>query len=261
MLGYKLFAAYPNISCFVTTRVGGSSKGSYSSFNCSPFCGDEEKHVLRNQQLLCAGLLQEPLQLIIPLQVHDTEICVVDRTFLSNSAQTQCEKLNGIDAVITAEPGYCVCVSTADCVPLLLYDQKRNVVAAVHAGWRGTVNHIVSKTLEVMHKQYGTIGNDVYVAIGPSISPDVFEVGIEVYDTFEQGGFNMPRISSWKPEKQKYHIDLWEANRIQLHAFGIPDTQIECAGVCTYTAHDTFFSARRLGIKSGRILSGIMINR
>lgn len=261
MLGYKQFAAYPNISCFVTTRVGGSSEGAYASFNCSPFCGDEAARVLSNQQRLCMGLPQAPLQLIIPQQIHETEVRVVDHAFLSHSAQVQHEKLTGVDAVITAEPGYCVCVSTADCVPLLLYDQKQKVVAAVHAGWRGTVHHIVSDTLEVMRKQFGASGSDIYAAIGPSISPGAFEVGIEVYDAFAQEGFDMSRISAWKAEKQKYHIDLWEANRLQLHAFGVPDAQIECANICTYTQHDIFFSARRLGIKSGRILSGIMIHR
>lgn len=260
MLGYELFRAYPNISCFTTTRIGGCSKEAYASFNCSPFCGDREEHVLRNQEYLYRSLPRKPKELIIPLQVHGTEIVLVDAAFPALSPAAQRERLNGVDAVITTEPGYCVCVSTADCVPLLIYDRRNQAVAAVHAGWRGTVDRIVAKTLAFMHDKLGTTGEDVLVAIGPSISLESFEVGEEVYNTFKEEGFNMSRISLWKEEKQKYHIDLWEANREQIHAFGVPESQIACAGICTFIHHNEFFSARRLGIKSGRILSGIMIS-
>ena len=86
-----------------------------------------------------------------------------------------------------------------------------------------------------------------------------FEVGEEVYEAFRMNGFAMDYISEWKPETHKHHIDLWAANRMQLLDFGVPGEQIETSGICTYMRHEEFFSARRLGIKSGRILSGIMI--
>ena len=89
---------------------------------------------------------------------------------------------------------------------------------------------------------------------------DKFEVGDEVYEAFRTENFPMEYISVWKPETHKYHIDLWAANRLQLSDFGVPPRQIENAGICTYRQHEDFFSARRLGIKSGRILSGIMLN-
>lgn len=78
--------------------------------------------------------------------------------------------LRGIDALITNVPGYCVCVTTADCVPVLLYDRRLQVVAAVHAGWKGTVQHIVSSVMEHMSRNFGTRGVDVVACIGPSIS-------------------------------------------------------------------------------------------
>jgi len=260
MLGYELFRAYPNISCFTTTRKGGHSEGHYASFNCSPYCGDAEEDVRKNQEILYNGLPHRPKSLIIPIQVHGTEMAWVDKDFLALTAAEQRERLNGVDAVVTTEPGYCVCISTADCVPLLIYDRKHQAVAAVHAGWRGTVNRIVEKTLTLMRQKLGTTGDDVLVAIGPSISPESFEVGEEVYETFKDHGFDMARVSLWKEETQKHHIDLWEANREQIYSFGVPETQVACAGICTFIRHDEFFSARRLGIKSGRILSGIMLN-
>jgi copper oxidase (laccase) domain-containing protein len=97
----------------------------------------------------------------------------------------------------------------------------------------------------------------VHAIIGPCISLKAFEVGIEVYDAFEQADFDMSQIAHWHPEKGKYHINLPAANRLQLLADGVPEEQIHDSAICTYSQHEDFFSARRLGIKSGRILSGI----
>ena len=259
MLEYGLSEAYSNIFSFSTTRYGGYGKGKYGSFNCSPFCGDREEDVRRNQHILCQSLPQSLKQLIIPKQVHGTSVGVVDKAFLSLSANWQQEALNGIDALITAEPGYCICVSTADCVPLLLYDRQHRAVAAIHSGWRGTVEGIVTQTLEAMQKQFGTSGQKVSAIIGPGISLESFEVGEEVYAVFKDKGFDMSRISTWKTETQKFHIDLGQAVYEQLCVFGVREENIEYARICTFIRHKEFFSARRLGINSGRILTGIMI--
>ncbi|NDV65432.1 peptidoglycan editing factor PgeF [Bacteroides sp. 224] len=259
MLGYEMLSMYPNISHFVTTRNGGSGTGNYTSFNCSPYCGDEAEVVKHNQELLRQGLSQPDAQLIIPRQTHGADIGVIDEVFLNSSEEEQRKLLDSKDAVVTNQKGCCVCVSTADCVPLLLYDQKQQVVAAVHAGWRSTVSCIVAKTLKLMQEVYKTKGEDVVVTIGPSISLISFEVGEEVYKAFDVVGFDMNRISYRDQDSGKPHINLQEANRMQLIDFGIPQSQIELANICTYINHEDFFSARRLGIDSGRMLSGIMI--
>lgn len=260
MLGYESLGSYSNISHFVTTRRGGYSEaGAYGTFNCSPFSGDEAAAVRRNQQLLCKGMSQKPDELIIPFQTHGVKSLTIDKAFLAASLEVRSEQLNGIDAIITNQPGCCICISTADCIPILLYDKEHQAIAAVHAGWRGTVDYIVGHTLERMRGLFGTEGSEVIACIGPGISLESFEVGSEVYDTFCRNGFDMSRISVWKPDTKKHHIDLWEANRQQLLDFGVPGKQIETAGICTYVHHEDFFSARRLGIKSGRILSGIML--
>ena len=101
-----------------------------------------------------------------------------------------------------------------------------------------------------------TEGKDVYACIGPGISQEAFEVGDEVYEAFRQAGFDMERIAV---RKGKWHIDLWEANRMQLLDFGIEPSHIELSGICTYKNNEDFFSARRQGTASGRVLSGIMI--
>ena len=227
MLGYELLASYPGISCFVTTRHGGCSQGNYASLNCTPYTGDEAEAVRRNQEIVCSSLPQRPQELVIPFQTHGTKALVINGTYLHATAEERHSMLQGIDALITREPGCCICISTADCIPILLYDRKNAVIAAVHAGWRGTLS--------------------------------AFEVGDEVYEAFRKNGFQMDYISEWKPATHKYHIDLWAANRLQLLDFGVPSAQVETANICTFTQYEEFFSARRMGIKSGRILSGIML--
>lgn len=259
MLEYALNGACPDIFVFSTTRHGGVSTGNYASLNCTPYTGDTPDNVRRNKELLLESLPQRPRELVIPWQTHGTEALVVDDDYLEATPEARHERLQDIDALITRLPGVCLSISTADCIPILLYDSRNRAVAAIHAGWRGTVNRIVARTLERMHTLYGTTGQDVRAVIGPGISLAAFEVGQEVYNAFHAAGFPMNYIAEWHNDTHKYHIDLWAANQLQLLEAGLPEAQIETAGICTYTQHDEFFSARRLGIRSGRMLSGIMI--
>lgn len=250
LLGYESLSSYPDLFHFVTTRQGGCSTGNYSSFNCSPFSGDDVKSVCSNIQILLSSFPKQPKKLIIPSQVHGAEVGVIT---------SENQSLDGLDALVTNESRYCLCVSTADCVPILLYDPVHKAIAAVHAGWRGTVARIVQRTLEVMKETYSTDPKDVVACIGPSISMEAFEVGQEVYDAFRDADFNMDKIAFWHTVMENWHIDLWEANRYLLMQAGVPFSNIEIAEICTFKCDEQFFSARRLGIKSGRILSGIML--
>lgn len=259
--GYKLLKAYSHVTHFVTTRQRGFSGGTYASFNCSPFTHDSCMHVMSNQQRLFELINDEIGELIIPRQTHDCYALPIDPSFFELSQALRQAALEGVDALITNVPGYCVAVTTADCVPVLVYDKRQQVVAAIHAGWKGTVKHIVTNTIKCMKSIYGTHGEDIVACIGPSISLESFEVGDEVYEAFKERGFDMSFISLKNSLTGKYHIDLWEANRQELLEMGVPKEQIEVAGVCTYIHQDEFFSARRLGIDSGRILSGIMIRK
>ena len=128
----------------------------------------------------------------------------------------------------------------------------------IHKG-KGVCGTSLGHTLDKRRARYGTEGKEVIACIGPGISLSAFEVGDEVYEAFRKNGFQMDYISEWKPATHKYHIDLWAANRLQLLDFGVPSAQVETANICTFTQYEEFFSARRMGIKSGRILSGIML--
>lgn len=250
-----------HVRAFSTTRQGGVSVGAYASFNANLYCGDDVQHVQQNRELLCQFLGLPFSHLLMPHQTHYDKVCKIDESFLSLSQSEREQRLEGIDALMTDLPDVCVSVSTADCIPVLLYDDVHHAVAAVHAGWRGTVSSIVRKTVERMEEVYHTDVNDVKAVIGPGISLDAFEVGDEVYDAFQSAGFPMMQIAKryvLSEEKTKWHIDLWEANRWELLQSGVPFSHIHLSGICTYSHNDRFFSARRAGIHSGRILNGIM---
>lgn len=259
MLEYDVNCTYSDIFCFSTTRHGGHSTGPYTSFNCNHYCGDSWENVLRNRELLLRLLPDGgSCRLIIPHQTHNDHVRLIDEAFLRLHPDEQAAALEGVDALIGHVPGTCLCISTADCIPVLCYDPLRQCMAAIHAGWRGTVSRIVAKTLQTLQSVYGSQPKDIVACIGPGISQAAFEVGDEVYEAFRADGFPMEQLAS---RTGKWHIDLWEANRLQLLEAGVAASHIETAGICTYHQTEDFFSARRLGIGSGRILSGILLKR
>ena len=244
------------VTAFSSTRQGGYSEGRYGEFNINRYCGDSEEAIKRNREALCQLLDIDDCRLLMPHQVHLAEIAVVDREMMSLSAEERQQRLDGIDALMTNEAGVCIGVSTADCIPVLLYDPIRRASCAIHAGWRGTVQRIAEKAVGRMTETYGTNPKDIIAQIGPGIHLESFEVGEEVYEAFEKAGFPMEQISK---RYEKGHIDLPECNRLQLVAAGIPEAQIAVSPVCTFQQSDTFFSARRLSIHSGRIFTGILL--
>ena len=248
------------ICAFSTTRQGGVSTGTYASLNCTPYVGDAPECVRRNQEMLLASLPQRPQAFVLPWQTHGTTVLSIDEAYLSATPDERHRMLQGVDALVTNRPGVCLCISTADCIPILLYDRVHRAVAAIHAGWRGTVARIALCALQQMNSLYGTEAPDLQAAIGPGISLHAFEVGHEVYDAFRSAGFPMSQVASFDSAAGKHHIDLPRANVLTLCRFGLQTSQIEDCGICTYARCNEFFSARRLGIRSGRILTGIMMH-
>lgn len=244
------------VTAFSTTRQGGYSEGNYGQFNINRYCGDHAAAIVQNRQALCQQLQIDDRHLLMPHQVHLTEIATIDDYFLSLGDEERLQRLEGVDAIMTDKTGVCVGVSTADCIPVLLYDSVHHAVCAVHAGWRGTVSRIVEKAVKAMMETYGSQADAIQAQIGPGISLDSFEVGDEVYDAFAQAGFDMAAISQ---KQAKWHINLPACNRLQLMAMGVKPDHISVSDICTYKTHDTFFSARRLGINSGRIFTAMML--
>lgn len=260
-----------SVTAFSTTRHGGCSTDcsacqskNYAEFNINRYCGDDEEHIRKNREALCSLLGISDDRLLMPHQVHLTKTARIDETLLALSEEQRRMALDGYDALMTDLRGVCIGVSTADCIPILLYDEAHHAVCAIHAGWRGTVKRIAEKAIAEMTAAYGTTPELVKAQIGPGIHLESFEVGDEVYEAFAQEGFEMEVISKKFQGNSslftyKWHIDLPECNRRQLLAAGLQPKNIKVSPVCTFQQAEDYFSARRLGINSGRIFTGILI--
>ena len=263
-----------DVVAFSTMRQGGFSTGNYAAFNINHYCGDAEEAVAANRAALCRMLGISEDRLIYPHQTHQTEVRAITPDYFSMSADDKATQLEGVDAVMTDMQGVCIGVSTADCIPVLLYDEAHHAVAAVHAGWRGTVARIAEKAVRRMQYTYQTQPEKLQAVIGPGISMQNFEVGDEVYDAFLQAGFEMTSIAKRFPytlfkgkegctesdgKTGRWHIDLPRCNQLQLEKTGVMTENILQSDICTYDRYLQFFSARRLGISSGRILTAIML--
>jgi len=255
LLQFDNLNRFPEILHFSTTRSGGSSEANYSSLNLGLNSGDSPDQVISNRETLCRALEIDSEKFIFPKQTHTANVKVITEIFLLAGLPERKHYLLDTDAVITALPGICIAVKTADCVPVLLYDPERKVIAAIHAGWRGTAQNIINKTIQKMAEEFGSNPADLIAGIGPSISPEVYEVGEDVYSRFDPAFCREtdPVI------KEKKLLNLWEANRQQLLRAGVPSGQIELARICTLSDQERFFSARRDGAKTGRMGTGIML--
>ncbi len=237
----KIFSSFKNLIAAQSTRHGGISPAPFSSLNMGFSAGDEEANVLKNRQLFFSSLGIDLQNVAWSGQVHGREILVAERG----------GKNSGYDALITNKKNVFVAVGIADCCPVLIYDSKNQVVAAIHAGWRGTVQNIIGHTLEKMKNEFGTQGKDCFAYIGTCISECSFEVGEEVAKEFSND------FTRYDKDRKKYCVDLKRANKQQLTKFGVPEDQIEISSFCTVTDNENYFSYRKEGAKSGRMIAVI----
>lgn len=199
-----------------------------------------------------------PYPVVTGHQVHGTKIAVI------SAPDTSRDELEGFDAFITNVRGCAIAVRTADCIPVLLYDPVREAVAAVHSGWKGTLNRISQKTVMKMRDEFGTDPADLLAVIGPGICRKCFQVGEEVVNYFKGNGIDINPIYSWDGPKEEgtmkggHHLDLIEENRILLLESGVNPENIQISGICTYE-DQRFFSARREGRECGRIINAIRL--
>jgi polyphenol oxidase len=236
------------------TRRGGVSQDDYKSLNMSFREGDEEFRVLTNwDKLACA--FDIPLEYFLVLnQVHGDNIFVIKP---HGDYFSSCEALE-YDAIVTTRANVAICIKTADCVPVFIVDRVKKVIAAVHAGWRGSALSITAKVVRLMRTQYGSLPGDILAAIGPSISKCCYEVDSATADAFRT---HTNFESFLKSSKRKNHwmLDLVEANRLQLRDAGIPENNIDVDGSCTACNQNIFFSHRASGGITGRQINFMMI--
>ena len=256
-----------NVVAFSSTRHSGVSKGNYAAFNINRYCGDAPEDIEQNRKSLANCLEIDVNKLIVPHQIHSDSSRIIANEYFKLPANIREQIIEGVDAVMTNELNVCIGVSTADCIPILLYDTKHHATAAIHAGWRGTVKHIVQKTIKEMGIVYQTKPQELQAVIGPGISLQNFEVGDEVYEQFANACFDMERIARRFRVMQtkegelplKWHLDLKLSNRIDMETMGVLPQNIIDEGICTYDNTNDYFSARKLGVDSGRIYNGIIL--
>lgn len=241
-----------NILHFVSGRHALGDNGERNLFNLSYSVGEDPNHVRQNRDQLAKAMGLPEGNVLFPEQTHGNHVKIVGAT-------TRSEALTATDALVTAVPGICIAVLAADCVPILVYDSEKKAIAAIHSGWRGTVSKILSNTLHFMEQQFSSKMEHLKVCIGPSIGPDVYEVGEEVvqaaHEAFPDFADQVFHPSS---QKGKAFFNLWKANKLQALASGVPENQVEITRVCTYSNPDQFFSARR-SFHEGRFAAGIML--
>lgn len=238
-----------SIEAFFTERGTAEVLNPYSEYNCCDYVGDESPHVASCRAFLCKAIGVEQSHLVTARQTHSLNVAVIDRL--------PAKPLYDIDALVTRCNGIVLGVYTADCVPVVLCDANEGVIAVAHAGWKGTMGGIVSKTIDSM-VNIGAKVENINVAFGPSICQYCFEVGDEVVELFKQSGFPIEEIAVFNDTTSKYHIDLVETNALIMAQCGIAKVNIMRSGLCTKCNPRRFFSARNLGINSGRIFTGII---
>ena len=163
------------------------------------------------------------------------------------------------DAIVSQDPSSALVVRVADCAPILLADRRRGVVAAVHAGWRSTMQRIVETAIETMTERFGSAPGDLIAAIGPSLGSCCGEMGEEVVDAFRAARHPQADVERWfhRAPGRKPHFDLWQANRDQLTRAGLSTSDIFGADLCTRTHADRFHSYRAAGSHAGRMVGVI----
>ena len=271
LLQIPAFSKLPWLIHAFSTRSGGISPlESEKVLNLGFTDWDTRENVLENRSRLQTAAGAKDLPLITLKQFHSDVIHVFD-----TAPSDPCRG----DASITNRPNLLLAIQTADCVPIVLVDPKRRAIAAIHAGWRGTLSRIAAKTIGKMQMHFSTNPRDLLAAIGPSIGPCCYEVGTEVatqflsqfpdapdyFDEFRTG--DEPNPIRWlnmmppghQPPPKGVLLDLRKANRSQLLTAGLRPQNIHTIDLCTGCHPDLLFSYRKQGPTSGRLMSVIAL--
>lgn len=237
-----------------TTRIGGVSKGIYSSMNLSYTRGDERAAVDENFRRIAGILGCELEDIVCSDQTHTVNLLVVSGQD-GGKGILRPRDYHEIDGLLTDEPGLVLATFYADCVPLYFVDTRNRAVALAHSGWRGTVARMGRCVAEKMQEVYGTRPEDLTAAIGPSICQACYEVGEDVAEAFSQEFGKAGQAEQILESKGggKYQLNLWRANEIILQEAGIPAEQIQVTDLCTCHNSDYLFSHRASQGKRGNL--------
>lgn len=237
-----------------TTRHEGVSRPPYNSLNLGSNTLDSPHNVEGNRSLLARSFGTTLDRVLTVTQVHGTDLLVIDSPNheLAHFLKLEC------DGIVTNQPGIMIAVCVADCVPILLHDPVKGVVAALHAGWQGTVGNIAGKGVEAMTKMFDCNAKDILAAIGPAIGRCCYEVDAPVRDAFKKAGLAWDLFTTENGEG-KWLLDLTAVNRKLLTDAGLADGQVQSSELCVCCNQELFFSYRRDDGDTGRQAGFIML--
>ena len=231
-----------------STRKGGVSKEHLSSLNLGFNLGDEREKVLENFRILGSLFEAKPEDFVLTQQTHSVNVRHVGREDRGKGVFRE-RDYTDVDALMTDEEGVILSAFSADCVPILFYDKGHRAIASCHSGWRGTHGRILARVIEAMQREFSSKPEEIYIAIGPSICKNCYEVSEDVGEAFldafpalremTKNASPIERVS-----EEKFHIDLWELNRWIALENSIPAENISISGYCTMERPDLFFSHR-----------------
>lgn len=263
-LEYLIFPALEKtgfVSHLFSTRLGGVSKGIFSTMNLSYTRGDSREAVDENFRRIAAVMGRSVEDFVCSDQTHTVHIRKVTET--DRGKGVICQKdYTDVDGLITNVPGIVLTTFYADCVPLFFVDTRHRAIGLSHSGWKGTVGRIGLHTLQAMNKAYGTDASDVVAAIGPSICGECYEVGSDVAKQFINA-FSQDTLPCILSEKGngKFLLDLWEANRLIFLEAGIQEENISVTDICTCCNPDYLFSHRASAGKRGNLGAFLSIDK
>lgn len=240
-----------------STRLGGVSEGYLSSLNLGFHRGDAPENIRENYRRFRAATATDVGRIVTTNQVHGDLVRPVTGADAKNDLLDEC--FVEADGLVTDEPGLTLTVFSADCVPILLHDPVRGVVAAVHAGWRGTAAAIAKRAVEVMASRYGCRPGDIRAAIGPAIGGCCFETDGDVPEAMERslGALAGPFIED--VGQGRYRVELKGINREILVSAGLSRELIDVSPDCTCCLHERYWSHRYTKGERGSQAAAIML--
>ncbi len=226
-------------------------RGEACSFSLALHTGEEAGDIVANRRQLARQLSADKTCVFVTAnQTHSNHVCIIDKKEMQGWEKLE-DAVEDCDALVTDRENVIVTILTADCVPILLYDPVKRVVAAVHAGWRGTEGEIVIKTIDAMKRRFGSNPSNILAGVAPAIGKCCYEVGEDVASHF----YAYP--DAMQQHREKYMLDLPEINKTQMIVAGITEEHIEMSGICTACEVENYFSYRREQGCSGRFMSMI----
>jgi len=232
--------------CFFSTRLGGVSSGSYGAMNLNLFkTNDNVPNARKNFNIFCNAVSISIDSLVAGREKHTNNIAIVDKSSLLSDFFDRDKYQDHIDGIITQDSDITLFAYGSDCMLFMFFDPSKRVVAAVHAGWKGSLNGIVPKAVKIMVDEFQCSPTDILVALSPSIGHCCFEVDEPVKLLFEDYDGSFSKHISYRQEKNKYHIDLLRINLELLKKSGISQNNIAYSSYCTMCDDDLFHSYRR----------------